>query len=399
VTDTSLWYASRTGDARGGGSRAPGPQRPVVISLRQVRRRFPRAETPAVEDLSLELTEGEILSLVGPSGSGKTTVLRLIAGFERPDAGEVWIAGRQVAGAAVWVPPEARGVGMVFQDYALFPHLTVADNVAFGLHCVLAAERGPRTAEVLRLVGMDACASRYPHELSGGEQQRVALARALAPRPFAVLLDEPFSNLDADLRAQVRDDVRAILKGTGTSAVFVTHDQEEALLLGDRVALIRQGRLEQIDTPEGIFHAPKTRAVAAFFGRADFLTAAVTADGLLTEAGLLPQRMVAANGEAPGSRLEVLVRPDDLHISPSPDGQGTVVDRLFVGADILYRVRMPSGRIVQCRQPHTARLEPGARVAVRLAPGHPLVCFKDGVAVETSDGMSAGSPAVPSDVR
>ncbi|MDR7543833.1 MAG: ABC transporter ATP-binding protein [Armatimonadota bacterium] len=363
-----------------------------MISLRQVWRHFAGGEAPAVADLSLDVGRGEVLSLVGPSGSGKTTVLRLIAGFERPDAGEVWIAGRQVAGPAAWVPPEARGVGMVFQDYTLFPHLTVAENVAFGLHCVLAAERRPRTAEVLRLVGMEGYASRYPHELSGGQQQRVALARALAPRPFAVLLDEPFSNLDADLRAQVREDVRAILGATGTSAVFVTHDQEEALLLGDRVALIRQGRLEQIDTPEAIFHAPKTQAIAAFFGRADFLAAAATADGLLTEAGLLPQRVAAPQGGGPDGRLEILVRPDDLHISPSPDGQGTVVDRLFVGADIIYRVRMPSGRVVHCRQPHTARLERGARVAVRLAPGHLLACFKDGEAVETWDGMSAGPP-------
>lgn len=225
--------------------------RPAVVVLRDVVCRYTGAGPAAVDGLSLSVAEGETVALLGPSGSGKTTVLRLVAGFERPDAGAVWIAGRPVAAAGVWVPPEARGVGMVFQDYALFPHLTAAENVAFGLHCLNRIDRSPRTDEVLDLVGMRAYAGRYPHELSGGQQQRVALARALAPRPFAVLLDEPFSNLDADLRAQVREEVRAILKQTGTSALFVTHDQEEALLLGDRVALIHEGRLQQVDTPEG----------------------------------------------------------------------------------------------------------------------------------------------------
>ncbi|MDR7418797.1 MAG: ABC transporter ATP-binding protein [Armatimonadota bacterium] len=360
---------------------------PPVIVLRDVVRQFAGTAAPAVAGISLAVAEGEILALLGPSGSGKTTVLRLIAGFERPDAGTVWIAGRQVAGGGVWVPAEARGVGMVFQDYALFPHLTVAENVAFGLHCVLAAERGPRTADVLRLVGMEAFASRYPHELSGGQQQRVALARALAPRPFAVLLDEPFSNLDADLRSQVRDEVRAILKATGTSAIFVTHDQEEALLLGDRVALLNQGTCEQVDTPEGIFHAPVTRFVAAFFGRADFLPAVVRSDGLETEAGFLPQRVAALNGH-----VEVLVRPDDVEIAPDPRGAGAVLDRLFVGAEVIYRVQLPSGRIVHARQPHTARLERGARVTVRLAPGHPLACFENGRAIAADGAVDAAVP-------
>ncbi|OFX30008.1 MAG: ABC transporter, partial [Armatimonadetes bacterium RBG_16_67_12] len=337
---------------------------------------------------------GEILALLGPSGSGKTTVLRLIAGFERPDAGAVWIAGRQVAGNGIWVPPEARGLGMVFQDYALFPHLTVAENVAFGLHCLLAMDRGPRTGEVLRLVGMQEFASRYPHEISGGQQQRVALARALAPRPFAVLLDEPFSNLDADMRGQVREDVRAILKGTGTSAVFVTHDQEEAMILGDRVAVINAGRLEQVDTPDRIFHAPQTRFVAGFFGRADFLPAAVTPLGLETEVGVLSQRIAAADGGALDGVVEVLVRPDDVAIAASGGGQGTVLDRMFVGAEILYRVQLPSGRVIHSRQPHTATIEKGAQVTVLLAPGHSLVCFRNGRAVGTVDNPTAGAGTV-----
>ncbi len=365
------------------------PPNPRVVVIQDVVRRFDDGAA-AVDGFSLEVAQGEILALLGPSGSGKTTVLRLVAGFERPDAGAIWIAGRQVAGGGVWIPPEARGVGMVFQDYALFPHLTVAENVAFGLRCLLAIDRGPRTQEVLSLVGMEGFAVRYPHELSGGQQQRVALARAMAPRPFAVLLDEPFSNLDADLRGQLREEVRAILKATGTSAIFVTHDQEEALLLGDRVAVINHGRLEQVGTPEGIFHAPQTRFVAAFFGRADFLPAAATSHGLLTEAGLVAQRMAPANGEPIAEQVEILVRPDDVEIEPSADGQGTVVARLFVGSEIIYRVQLPSGRVVHSRQPHTAGVMQGDRVAVRIAPGHSLVCFKDGRAVPTPRPPSDG---------
>jgi iron(III) transport system ATP-binding protein len=353
----------------------------AIVVMRDVVRRFDGTAPAAVDRLSLEVAEGEIVALLGPSGSGKTTALRLIAGFERPDAGTIWIAGRQVAGGGVWIPPEARGVGMVFQDYALFPHLTVGENAAFGLHCLLIMDRGPRTEEVLHLVGMQEFASRYPHELSGGQQQRVALARALAPRPFAVLLDEPFSNLDADLRGQVREEVRAILKATRTSAIFVTHDQEEALMMGDRVAVLNRGRPEQVDTPERIFHAPATRFVAAFFGRADFLPARVTSRGLDTEAGLLLQRLPVPDGASVDGQVEVLVRPDDVAITAAPDGQGTVLDRLFAGAEIVYRVQLPSGRIIHSRQPHTATLERGERVSVVLAPGHPLSCFKNGKAV------------------
>ncbi len=373
---------------------------PIVV-VRDVVRRLDGASPPAVGGLSLDVAEGEIVALLGPSGSGKTTVLRLIAGFERPDSGSVWVAGRQVAGTGVWVPPEDRGLGMVFQDYALFPHLTVAENVAFGLHCLLAMDRGPRTGEVLRLVGLQEFASRYPHELSGGQQQRVALARALAPQPFAVLLDEPFSNLDADLRGQVREDVRAILKGTGTSAVFVTHDQEEATMLGDRVAIINAGRLDQVDEPERIFHAPRTRFVAGFFGRADFLPATVTPRGLETEVGFLPQRIATSEGGTVDGTVEVLVRPDDVAISASASGQGTVLDRIFIGAEILYRVQLPSGRVIHSRQPHTATIAKGAQVSVALAPGHPLTCFRDGMAeAGTAPGPAADSaPATGPAVR
>ena len=353
-----------------------------MIVLKDVVRRFDGVDPPAVDGLSLAVAEGEILALLGPSGSGKTTALRLIAGFERPDGGEVWIAGRRVAGGGVWVPPEARGVGMVFQDYALFPHLTVAENVAFGLHCLNWFDRSPRTDEALELVGMRGFAARYPHELSGGQQQRVALARALAPRPFAVLLDEPFSNLDDHLRAHVRDEVRAILKATGISAIFVTHDQAEALLMGDRIALMREGWLEQVDAPEAIFYAPQTRFVAGFFGRADFVPATVTDRGLETEIGVIPQKAHLA-ADTP---VEVLVRPDDVKITAADEGPGVVLRRLFQGGEVVYCVQLPSGRKVHSLQPHTTGLNPGTRVAVTLAPGHVLTCFFEGRAVP-ADGM------------
>lgn len=365
-----------------------GTGRPSVVVLRDVVRRYDGGAPAAIDGLSLDVAEGEILALLGPSGSGKTTALRLIAGFERPDAGGIWIAGRRVAGAGAWIPPEARGVGMVFQDYALFPHLTVAENVTFGLHCVNWFERSPRTDEALELVGMRDFAGRYPHELSGGQQQRVALARALAPRPFAVLLDEPFSNLDADLRGQVRDEVRAILKRTGASTIFVTHDQEEALLLGDRIGVLRHGRLEQVDTPEGIFHAPRTRFVAGFFGRADFVPGTVTARGLQTEVGLIPQHAPLPDD----TLVDVLVRPDDVTISAAADGQGVVLRRLFQGADVVCCVRLPSGRTIHSLQPHTTGLGTGARVAVTLAPGHALTCFRDGRAVASDDQGSGSHP-------
>ncbi len=365
------------------------PEEPAVVVLRGVTRQFDGANAPAVDGLSLEVGQGEILVLVGPSGSGKTTALRLVAGFERPDAGQVWIAGRQVAGDGVWIAPEARSVGMVFQDYALFPHLTVSENVAFGLFCFHRFERAPRSQDVLEMVGMLEYAERYPHELSGGQQQRVALARALAPRPFAVLLDEPFSNLDAHLRAQLRDEVRTILKETGTSAIFVTHDQQEALLLGDRVAVLNHGRLEQAGTSEAVFHTPGTRFVAAFFGRPDFVPATVSTRGLETELGVVPQVVALPAGAA----VELLVRPDDVAIAPSPDGRGVVKRRLFHGGSVVYCVQLPSGRTIHSHQPHTLRIDLGSRVDVIIEPGHALTCFHEGRAVASGAAVEAAAAA------
>jgi iron(III) transport system ATP-binding protein len=363
----------------------------VAIRCRAVSKAFGRL--PVVRGLDLAVPQGRILALLGPSGCGKTTVLRLIAGLERPDGGVVEVGGEVVTGPGRFVPPERRRVGFVFQDYALFPHLTVAENVAYGLR---SGDRARRVRDLLDLVGLAGLEERMAFELSGGEQQRVALARALAPQPLALLLDEPFSNLDADLRVQLREEVRAILRQTRMTAVFVTHDQEEALFMGDQVAVMHGGRIAQVDAPEAIFHLPRTRFVAGFLGRADFLAATVEEAGLATEVGLLPFRAPLASG----TRVELLVRADDVEIAEGP-GPGIVTARLFQGALNLYRVTLPSGATLHSLQKHTATYPPGTRVRVTIAPGHPLVCFPDGEAVlaEPLPAQAARRPSARGDAH
>ena len=346
----------------------------IAVACRGLTKVFD-GETTAVYDLDLTVHEGEILALLGPSGCGKTTTLRLIAGFIRPDAGEITIAGTQVTGGARFVPPEKRGVGMVFQEHALFPHLTAAENIAFGLDRK-SADR--QVAYLLRLTGLERFGDRYPHELSGGERQRVALARALATRPVLILLDEPFSNLDADRRAQVREDVRAILKATGSTAIFVTHDQEEAMFLGDRLAVMDAGRLVQVGTPEEIFHTPKSRFVAEFMGSTDFLPGVVQENGVATEIGVLDQRLSLPVG----SEVEIAVRFDDVVFSQDEAGESMVLARHFKGAYNIYRLRLPSGRLLHAMKAHTDLIRPGTPVRIRLEPGHNLACYHLGHAVE-----------------
>jgi iron(III) transport system ATP-binding protein len=359
------------------------------VELSGLSKAFRGAEAAAVHALSLAIEPGEHLALVGPSGSGKTTVLRLVAGFLVPDAGRIRLGGRLVADARTFVPPERRGVGMVFQDYALFPHLSVRQNVAFGLVRLPAADRDRRLAETLSMVGLTRLAERHPHELSGGEQQRVALARAIAPRPIVILLDEPFSSLDAGLRQQVRSDVCGILRESGVSAVFVTHDQDEALDLGDRIAVMNAGRLEQCGRPETVFAAPASRFVAEFLGRTDFLPGQVTPEGILTEIGLLAQPVA----HAPGTAVEVAFRPDDVQIQPDPGATAQVSERRYQGTVNLYAVRLSSGRLVHSLQPHTRRIAPGTAVRVLAEPGHALACFRVEAAEPAADlrGNQAGS--------
>ncbi len=329
---------------------------------------------PVVADVSFHVPPGQILALLGPSGCGKTTTLRLIAGFERLDHGRITIDGRVVAEGRNFTPPEKRRAGMVFQDYAIFPHLSVAENVGFGLP---KRDRKTRAAQMLAFVGLADSGDKMPHELSGGQQQRVALARALAPQPAVLLLDEPFSNLDAALRVGVRQEVKALLKRSGTTAVFVTHDQEEALFLGDAVAVMQAGRVEQIGTPEEIFHRPRTRFVAEFMGHTDFIAGIVEAQGLNTPLGLLP----LAGSLSPGTAVDVAIRPDDVRLEADENGNGRILSRQFLGIAYIYRVALPGSVAVHSWQSHQVNFPEGTAVKATLRPGHSPTVFYQGTAV------------------
>jgi iron(III) transport system ATP-binding protein len=346
----------------------------LALVCRGISKKF--GDVQAVWDVDLEAPRGGIVALLGPSGCGKTTVLRMIAGFETPETGEVLIGGREVCGNGRALGPEKRRVGMVFQEGALFPHLTVEQNVAYGLG--RREDKEDRIAQVLGLVGLTEHRERMPHQLSGGQQQRVALARALAPEPEILLLDEPFSNLDPSLREQVRADTLEIIRQSRVTAVFVTHDQDEALLIGDTVAVMRDGRVEQAASPEVIFHRPTSEFVAQFIGTADFLPAELDGEELTTEIG-------AIAWEGPGlgtGDLKVMVRPDCLVCQPQEDGLGMVTAREFRGGFNLFRIALPSGTQVRCLLAHTQEYDVGSRVTVGLRPGHTMRPFVDGRAVE-----------------
>jgi iron(III) transport system ATP-binding protein len=314
------------------------------------------------------------MALLGPSGCGKTTTLRLIAGFETLDSGLIEIAGQVVADGRRHLPPEKRRAGIVFQDYAIFPHLSVADNVGFGVD---KQSRAARTEEMLAFVGLGGMGQRMPHELSGGQQQRVALARALAPNPVVLLLDEPFSNLDAALREEMRGEVRRLLKQSGTTAVFVTHDQEEALFMGDTVAVMNGGLIEQIGSPETIFHRPKTRFVADFLGNTDFVPGTVTEQGVQTPLGLLAQ----VPNLPVGTAVTIAARPDDVHITPDAEGNGRITNRRFVGIAFIYEITLPDGVRVHSWQSHLTHLAEGTAVQATFGDAHELVLFAGETAV------------------
>jgi len=332
----------------------------MAVRLEGVEKAYGR--TRAVAGLDLDLAEGEIAAVLGPSGCGKTTLLRLIAGFERPDAGTIVLAGERVAGPGCWTPPETRRVGMVFQDYALFPHLKVRANVAFGLARRSREEREALTQRTLELVGLQHKDDRFPHELSGGERQRVALARALAPEPAIVLLDEPFSSLDATLRGSLRREVELILRDAGATALLVTHDQEEALALADRLAVMRDGELVQVGPPEEVYARPAARWTAQFVGEVNVLAGIARGTGVETELGTLDLA-----GPASG-RVHVALRPEQLELLAGHGPNAEVVDREFRGHDVLYRLRHEAGRTLVVQLPSLTLFEVGQRVFVCPVP-------------------------------
>ena len=328
-----------------------------------------------LSDFSLTLARGQIGCVLGPSGCGKTTALRCIAGFERISAGHITVNGEDVSRPGRIVPPEQRRVGMVFQDYALFPHLTVEENVGFGLRRLDPAARTRRVSETLGMISMTRTAGRYPHELSGGQQQRVALARALAPQPELLLLDEPFSNLDIDLRERLGLEVRDILKQQNMTAILVTHDQHDAFAIADEIGIMRRGRIEQWGAPYDLYHKPATRFVADFVGQGAFLPGTVLAERRIRiELGVF-------QGNVPddwpqGAVVDVLLRPDDiLHDDASPL-QAQVLHKAFRGAEFLYTLQLPGGGRVMSLVPSHHNHAVGERIGIRLEIDH-LVAFRN----------------------
>ena len=337
-------------------------QRSVAIDVDGVTVGYGQAP-PVVCDVSLHAPAGSITVLLGPSGCGKTTLLRAIAGLERPRSGTVRLGDVQVSGPETWVPPQRRNVGMVFQDPALFPHLTAAGNIAFGLRRAERADRDARVMELLDLVEMREFADRLPGSLSGGQQQRIALARSLAPKPAVLLLDEPFSALDANLRTQLRGDVARILREVGVTTVFVTHDQDEAFVMGDIVGVMHEGRLRQLGTPEELYGRPTDQWVAEFVGEANVLPATATDGFALTALGRVPLADSAATGA-----VTVLIRPEDVAVGT--DGEPGVVEHLdFYGHDARVSIRLVDGTLVSARVRSRAGLHNGAPVAVAYRGG------------------------------
>ncbi len=402
---------------------------PVVLELSGVEKAY--GSEMAVSSVDLTVREGELLTLLGPSGCGKTTTLRLIAGLDSPTAGTVRVAGETVAGEGRTVPPEERDVGMVFQEFALFPHLSVAENVAFGIDDWPTDQREARVEELLDLVGLSEYGDRTPEDLSGGQRQRVALARSLAPEPDVLLLDEPFSNLDVRLRTRMREEVRRILKAAGVTAVSVTHDQEEALSISDRVAVVDDGQIEQVSRPETVFEHPESRFVAEFIGQASFLSGTFSEGRVETGLGTFTADMLQGlTDDYDGAAVDVLVRPDDLRARPvdstengsgmasaggdgtasggrhgasqsaggdgasqsadggasqsadggattprTVSGDGVVVGREYTGPSFVYEVELDSGDVVRCEHNHASEFRLDRRVRVDLVADHTLAWY------------------------
>lgn len=342
-----------------------------LLELKDIECRY--EDRPAVSGLSMHVNEGSIICLLGPSGCGKTTVLRAIAGFEPINNGQIILGGKVIASPTSSLPPHKRNIGMVFQDYALFPHMTVCQNVSFGLRGLSRLAMKTIAEDILGVVGLAGFGDRYPHELSGGQQQRVALARALAPNPDIILLDEPFSNLDIDLRERLSIEVRTILKGQGITGILVTHDQNEAFAIGDQIGVMYEGRIMQWDTPYNLYHDPANRFVADFIGQGVFLPGELIApDTIKTEVGSITGDR--AYEWPQGSKVDLLLRPDD--ILPDSDSQliARVINKAFKGAEIMYTLQLPTGRRILSMFPSHHDHNLGDDVAIRIDAPH-MVAF------------------------
>ncbi len=339
-----------------------------AIELRNIKKKYPECSVPAVDNLSLTVKQGEIVTLLGPSGCGKTTTLRLIAGFERPDEGSIFLGNIPVTGNGFWIPPEKRSIGMVFQDYALFPHLSVRDNIGISLR---KEEKEKGVEEMLTLVNLQGLGDRYPHELSGGQQQRVALGRALARNPAVVLLDEPFSNLDTDLRNRMRREVASIIKAAGTTAVFVTHDLKDALAVSDRVAVLRDGRLEQVGSPQNIYRHPETEFVATFVGKSNILSGTIGPDhcSVITSIGMIP---CSHTHQMPaGHDVKVSIRPDSFELDPEGNVEGVIHETIYGGNEIeaVLEVNTVNGPLNLLVHIHPEKsIREGARLRFHVLP-------------------------------
>ena len=339
----------------------------TILHVTGLTKRFVSTDSPVVNDVSFDVNSDEIFAILGPSGCGKTTTLRILAGFERCDSGSVELRGSIVESPSAHTVPEKRGIGFVFQEYALFPHLNVVENVAFGLDALSRLEREARVDHMIMIAGLQGLEKRKPSELSGGQQQRVALARAIAPMPSILFLDEPFSNLDAVLRNTTRHEIRTIIKRSGTSAIIVTHDQEEALSFADRIAVMRDGHIEQIGKPEDVYQRPATDFVASFLGRTNLIKA--QAEGWLAESALGQIRIDRPmRGE-----VKISLRPEYLTLE-APDNKdgvlGVILSREFKGHDITYRVQL---RDIDCLVHTDNRVTFYAGDTVRVRPIEPGV--------------------------
>lgn len=363
----------------------------MFLNVAHLSIQYPGAATPAVDGVTLGLAAGDIGVLIGPSGCGKTTLLRAVAGLERATAGSIAMAREVVSAPDAHVPAEQRRIGMVFQDYALFPHLNVAANVGFGLAHMPKAERAARVAEVLALVGLAHLPTRYPHELSGGQQQRVALARALAPRPRLLLLDEPFSNLDVDLRERLAHEVRGILKAAGATALFVTHDQLEAFAIGDMIGVMHQGQLHQWDDAYALYHRPATRFVAEFIGHGVFAPAQIRQVSgevsVQTPLGtLLDMEECPLPTAYDGGLCDVLLRADDIVHDDDATVKAEIVRKAFRGAEFLYTLRLKTGEVVMTHVPSHHNHAVGEWIGIRPQVDH-VVTF--------ARGGGPGAPPAP----